>query len=77
MVELRWVHLDRTTILGPRLMYRYMQPCVDASGALCPGDWTEWKMVHTEVVPSEVFYAKEPPLAAAPTPSKQSKEGET
>jgi len=34
-------------------------------------------MVHTEVVPSEVFYAKEPPLAAAPTPSKQSKEGET
>ena len=46
MFEMRWVALGN---LGRRfLQYRFIQPCVDASGALCPGDkFTEWRDVPT------------------------------
>ena len=44
MIEMRWVCWENA---GARqLEYRFVQPCVDASGGLCPGDkWTEWKRV--------------------------------
>ena len=43
MLEMRWVALGRQRYL----QFRYVQPCVDASGALCPGEWTEWQDVPT------------------------------
>lgn len=44
MIEMRWVALGRQR----HLQYRFIQPCVDASGALCPGDkFTEWQTVPT------------------------------
>lgn len=43
MVELRW--FSPYTAAQPILQYRYMQPCMDASGALCPGEWSEWRDV--------------------------------
>lgn len=31
-----------------KLQYRYIKPCVDASGRLCPSDmWSEWKDVKS------------------------------
>ena len=43
MIELRFVQYMH---MGYELQYRYLPPCIDASGALCPGDkWTDWKRV--------------------------------
>jgi hypothetical protein len=39
--ELRYVR-DRHDYGRNKLQYRYVQPTVDASGALCPGEWTDW-----------------------------------
>lgn len=49
MMELRWKRIKGSSV-GPFLQYRYIQPCVDASGALCPGEWTKWKGVSSYVV---------------------------
>lgn len=49
MFELRWSRPAETTTQPDRLEYRYVQPTVDASGALCPGDWTEWREVPVHV----------------------------
>ena len=57
MIELKWVQMENTTTAAPILVYRHMQPCVDASGALCPGEWSEWKPVPTELVPYDEFAA--------------------
>jgi hypothetical protein len=53
MIELRWAVLPGTNTERPRLQYRVHVPAIDASGALCPGNWTEWKDVPTVVVPKE------------------------
>ena len=45
-----WV-VAETTTAPDVLQYRYIQPCIDASGALCPGEWTEWKPVPVHVLP--------------------------
>jgi hypothetical protein len=49
MVELRWAVKSTTTTEPARLEYRYMQPTVDASGALCPDEWVEWREVPMTV----------------------------
>lgn len=54
MFELRWVRPAETTIKSDILEYRYVQSCVDASGALCPGEWTDWKEVPVYVLPPVV-----------------------
>ena len=51
MIELRWTRPAETTTAPDVLQYRYIQPCIDASGALCPGEWTEWKPVPVHVLP--------------------------
>lgn len=61
MFELKWLQPESTTTLAPRLVYRHMQPCVDASGALCPGEWTDWKPVPLEIVTDETFLAARTP----------------
>jgi hypothetical protein len=44
MFEMRWVALGAQRFL----QYRYITPCVDAGGNLCPSsDWSEWKDVAT------------------------------
>lgn len=44
MIEMRWLIPERPSQWEHRkLQYRVMTPCVDASGALCPGEWGEWK----------------------------------
>lgn len=57
MFELKWVQIESTTTAAPILCYRCMQPCVDASGALCPGKWSDWKPVPTELVSYDEFAA--------------------
>ncbi len=50
MIELRWFEHSDMPIVGGGfavgltvLQYRVNIPCVDASGALCPGNgWSEW-----------------------------------
>ena len=51
MIELRWTRPAETTTAPDVLQYRYIQPCIDASGALCPCEWTEWKPVPVHVLP--------------------------
>ena len=55
MVELKWVIPESTTTEPKSLVFRFIQPCVDIGGNLCPGDWTEWKLVPTEVVRDTEF----------------------
>jgi hypothetical protein len=44
MFEMRWIALGRQRFL----QYRFITPCVDASGAFCPGgEFTEWQTVPT------------------------------
>lgn len=57
MFELKWVRVETTTTAYPILVYRHMQPCVDASGALCPGEWSDWNPVPTELVSYDAFAA--------------------
>ena len=57
MFEMKFVQMKNTTTASAILFYRHMQPCVDASGALCPGEWSDWKPVPTELVSYEVFTA--------------------
>lgn len=57
MFELKWVQIEGIMTVAPILVYRHMQPCVDASGALCPGEWSEWKPVPTELVSYDAFTA--------------------
>ena len=45
MIELRLFR--RRFQSEAQLQYRFIQPTVNASGALCPGDWSEWKEVPT------------------------------
>ena len=57
MIELRWVIHPLTSGAPPigsicvgdriyqRLQYRFVQPCIDASGALTPGEWSDWMFV--------------------------------
>lgn len=52
MIEMRYVLRPDTNTDSPRLQYRFMQPCIDASGALCPGEWTDWKDVLHVVIAS-------------------------
>lgn len=69
MIELKWVRADCTTTLPLRLLYRAMQPCVDAAGALCPGEWSEWKPVPTELVSEEDFVAARSPYLRPNAPA--------
>lgn len=54
--EMEWVHfragMRQAVPKAPLgvLQYRYLIPCVDASGALCPGSqWSEWASIpHVE-----------------------------
>lgn len=42
MFEMRWVEFGVTR----QLEYRFITPCVDASGCLCPGGtFSDWKVV--------------------------------
>lgn len=65
MVEMRWVWHDMKDGAPPigsvcvgdrlyqRLQYRVIQASVDASGALCPHDFGEWKDVpHSKLLAS-------------------------
>lgn len=59
MIELRWLeigssikrHVNSPWLAENKeryvLQYRSMTPCADASGALCPGEWSDWQDVPT------------------------------
>lgn len=65
MIELRWIRVAETTTAPDVLEYRYVQPCIDASGALCPGEWTEWKLVPLHVLPPNPSFNRTPGDKAA------------
>lgn len=45
MIEIRWVNITKT---NRQLEFRFITPCVDASGALCPGgEWSNWQVVKS------------------------------
>ena len=50
MFELRWAVQPSTTTKLPVLQWRHSF-AIDASGALCPGEFTEWMGVPIAVVP--------------------------
>ncbi|GAA0260271.1 hypothetical protein [Rhodanobacter caeni] len=64
MIELKWVRPAGTSTLQARLVYRVMQPCTDASGALCPGEWGEWEPVPTEIATDIDYMAAASPRYA-------------
>lgn len=62
MIEMRYALRPDTNTDPPRLQYRFIQPCTDASGALCPGEWTDWRDVPRVVV-SDIAVASRKPAA--------------
>jgi len=46
MIELRYIVSGEMKRVR-QLEYRWLPPCTDASGGLCPGTaWSDWKVVH-------------------------------
>lgn len=52
MIDLRWAYLPGTNTEPPQLQWR-CGLAVDASGAFCPGEWTEWRPVPVAIVPKD------------------------